>query len=148
MEQTSTGHEYSAASIKHDASGLKFRLKGCDYGDSLEPGEVEADTPWLVGLTRGKYRAKATLDFATRRDWDKFCAKFGEGLYEQFFTLTHVYSERLVTPTITDTIPLVRIKSADVSASGTDGVGVKVECVVLGVMLWNGRRPIFVDEAA
>ena len=72
-----------------------------------------------------------------RQKWSDFM--------EEYFTLTHVYSERNISPTITDIIPLCRIKKPSVDASGTDAVPVKVDLAVLGVISWNGRKAIVDD---
>lgn len=148
MRQTTEGHEYSKVSIKSSAGPIRLRgLSKVAYSDGLEPGVVrDGDTPAIVGMTRGEYTAEASMDFATRRDYQDFVSQLGEGCYEQYFTLTHVYSERRITPIIKDVIPLCRIKKPSIDASGTDAVGVSVELAVAGVIEWNGIKPIWTED--
>lgn len=146
--QTTNGHEYSHVSVKTSAGPIKLTgRKSFSYSDGLEPGVVKADKIYPIGFTRGEYSAEASLEFATRRAYQLFLDQLGEGAYEQLLTFTHVYSERNISPTIKDVIPLCRIKKPSIDASqGSDAIGVKVDLAVLGVIEWNGVKPIFTDD--
>lgn len=128
---TSTAGKYQLAEI----------LKSIAYSDELTPGVTEAGQPQPIGWTRGKYSPSASIEFARRADYQLWIDSLGDGYMEKAFTLTHSYQEEGA-KTLTDKLVGCRIKKADVSASGTDAVGVKVELAVLGGIVWNGKKPI------
>lgn len=149
---TTAGHEYSKMSIRTMAGPAKIKgLKQVTYGDNLEPGVVRSDRPYPIGLTRGEYSAEASMVWATRRHFQEFLEELtkdtdGEGAYEIFFTMSHIYSEKNITPLLKDVVPLCRIKKPNIDAQGTDAVEVSVDLSVLGVIEWNGVKPIFTDD--
>ena len=139
------GHEYSFVSLSCSAGTQKLKglLKSINYSDSLEPGVVEGDSVQDQGFTRGKYKAECSLEFVTRRAYQEWLSSLGEGAYEQYFTMTVVYSETNVSPVITDKIINCRIKKPAVDASGTDAIAVKVDLAVLTGIMWNGVKPLY-----
>ncbi len=141
------GHEYSFTSIKSSLGSFKPKsLKSISYKVTLEPGGVEADSALLVGATKGKASAEASLEFATRRAYQEWIDSIGNGFLEKYFTLTCVYSETNISPIITDRVINCRMKGPAIDASGTDAVGVKVDLFVLGdgkqYITLNGKNPL------
>jgi hypothetical protein len=142
------GHEYAFTSIRTTFGSFRPNaLKSISYSETLEPGIVEADSPFPVGMTRGKASCEASISFATRRayqEWIEDMISQGQSPFETFFTITCVYSETNVSPVLTDTIMNCRLRSASIDASGTDAVEVSCELSVLGdgkgFILWNGKR--------
>jgi hypothetical protein len=142
------GHEYAFTSIRTTFGSFKpSALKSISYSEKLTPGMVEADTSLPIGATRGKGEGSASIEFATRRafqEWVDASIAAGRSPYEDFFTITCVYSETNISPVITDTVLNCRLVGPSIDASGTDAVSVKCDLFVLGdgksFVLWNGKR--------
>lgn len=136
------GHEYSFTSIRAGMGKLKGDLlSSVNYSDGLDGGKVVGGDGTTIGVTKGPYEADSSLEFHTRRHFQEFFDSLGPYPYEVFFPLVISYSESNVTPVITDTIPLCRIKKSSVDASkgNNEAIPVKVELIVGGVILWNGK---------
>ncbi|MCL2823533.1 MAG: hypothetical protein FWD57_06025 [Polyangiaceae bacterium] len=136
------GHEYSFASIRASLGSLTGdMISSIKYSDGLEPGKVLGGDGIPVGMTLGLYTAEASIALHTRRHCQQWIDSFNGSFYEVYFTLTVSYSETSVSPVITDTIPLCRVKkfSIDGSNSSSDAIAVPAELAVGGVILWNGK---------
>jgi len=136
------GHEYSFSSLRISVGKLRGdMISNIDYDDQLDGAVVTDGDGNPVGATKGPYAGNASLEFHTRSHYQEFFDSLGDAPYEQFFTLTVSYSEKNVSPMITDTIRRCRIKKPSVSAGkgSNEAIPVKVELLVAGIILWNGK---------
>jgi hypothetical protein len=139
------GHEYSYASLRTSVGKLRGDyVSSIDYDDGLDGAVVKDGDGLPVGATKGEYEATASIEFHTRSHYQEFVDSLGDAPYEQFFTLTCSYSEKNISPVITDTIPRCRIKKPSVSAAkgSNEAIPVKVELLVAGIILWNGKSSV------
>ena len=139
------GHEYSFTSIRASMGTLTGdMISSISYDDGLDPGKVLGSDSTPIGMTRGNYDANASMEFHTRRHFQRFLDSLGEFPYEKYFTLTVSYSESNATPVITDEIPMCRLKRASISGSkgSNDAIAVPVELAVGGVIKWNGKPAV------
>jgi len=142
MGFNTNGHEYSFSSLRTSVGKLRGDyISSIDYDDGLDGAVIKDSDGNPVGATKGEYEGTCSIEFHTRSHYQEFFDSLGDAPYEQFFTLTNSYSEKNVSPVITDTIPRCRIKKPSVSAAkgSNEAIPVKVELLVAGVILWNGK---------
>jgi len=140
------GNIYSYSSITIAINGIsRTAVTEISYSDSLEPGELHGTSSYMVGRTRGPYKAEASftmakLDFETvKRD----LIALGLGGYgEAPFVITVVYREP-GSALITDTIEGCRImKEENSHSSGSgDALVTKVDLSVYRIS-WNGAYKV------
>ena len=142
------GNRYSFASIELRLLGKRyFGVKSINYSDSLEPGEVRGTDPQLIGRTKGKYSADASIEMYLR-EFDDFAAQLASqagavglpnatGYMEIPFDVIVSFAEDGA-PVITHEIIGARIKKSDHSnAEGSDAISVKNDLHVM-VIRKNG----------
>lgn len=142
------GNRYSFASIELRLLGQRYYgVKSINYSDSLEPGEVRGTDPQLIGRTRGKYSADASIEMYLR-EFDDFSSKLASlaasvglpsatGYMEVPFDVIVSYAEDGA-PVITHEIIGARIKKSDHSnTEGSDAISVKNDLHVM-VIVKNG----------
>ena len=143
------GRAYSFVSAELGLAGLSMRgYKSFNYKDALKPGLAKGTAPMNLGWTQGDYTAEASIELY-RREYDVFIAtviNYGRqlglvnvGFGEIPFPWSITYAD-MGQPTVTDSLPSVRITSGDSSNSqGADPLTIKVDLEVLEPILWNGK---------
>lgn len=135
------GYEYSFASVKLDANGQKVTgLKGVDYANSVERGQVRGVGIQVLAHTRGQASAEATLTFSTLSAYEAFKQSLGDGYMETVFDIVVSYAEE-GQPLITDKIVGCRLKKPSRSAQqGTEALEVSCE-LDINYVNENGQLP-------
>lgn len=125
------GHRYQFTSLEANVAGIPIPgITELTYSDTLEPGKVEGARPQLLGRTRGKYEAEASMSMY-RQEFDELTTKLGDGYGEKVFNIVANYGDD-GQPTVTDRIVGCRIKKVDNQAQkGNDPLEVKLELDIM-----------------
>lgn len=131
---------YSFLSITLTVAGINLAsyLKTLEYGEKRDKKTIFGNGTMPVGIVPGTYQATCAFEFLTRESFDEFTTKVPNWA-DQTFNVVSSYAEA-GKKTITDTIQQVQFTGNSVSASGTDAVPVKCECIVAGKIKWNGKE--------
>ena len=134
---------FNFLSIVLNLAGIQLTpfLKSISYSDSIEKNAVFGGQSLPVGVTKGKYTAKLSLEFLSRESYQDLIAKLGPYWLEKTFNVTCSYGEP-GKKTISDVIQQCQFTGQDLSASGNEAIPVKVELLVLGKIKWGGLEPI------
>lgn len=137
------GNIYSYSSITIAIAGTPYTgVTEISYSDNLEPGELYGTGPYILGLSRGKYKADASFTMA-KKDFESvkraLVATGGGGFGEAPFVITVAYRETFDVDIISDTVEGCRImKQENSHSSGSaDPLVVKVDLSVFRIA-WNG----------
>lgn len=141
---TINGVRYDFSSVEINIDGTLFNgVKEITYKQSLEPGELRGTRAQLIGRTRGKYSAEATLTMF-KTEYQQLVAALsakGLGYMETAFDIVVNHSEA-AEGVVTDLIVGCRIKDDEDSGSeGSDPLVVKVSLHVMRINR-NGANPL------
>lgn len=126
-------------------------FKAIDYNDGLEPGVVMGASAMPIGVTRGQYKAEASITMY-RSEFDLLVANLAaqgatslplpKGYMEVFFDISVSYADDADTKVSKDEIVGCRIKKVNNSHSqGSDALEVKLDLHVHHITR-NGVSPV------
>lgn len=140
------------SNIEARLNGVAYLIKSISWDDSLEPGEVRANSPEAIGWTIGQYKASSSIEL-WKAEADLFELNmmadpsyldpdgFHLGLKQIFFPVIVYYRQSSNIP-FTSTWYMARItKSADSSAAGAEHQSRKYDCICTPI--WRNGIPSF-----
>lgn len=115
-------------------------IKGISYKDNLTRGDVYGTASVQLGLTRGKYKADASIEFYKRAYLVAFLNLLGPGWRQVQMPIVVNYGPNDDGLIQTDTIPvaIVNENASDNSESDGDPLSNKVSFYVPQQILWGG----------
>jgi hypothetical protein len=134
------GYYHQFASIELDLDGdTVVGFTAIEYSDNIERGDVRGARRQRLGVTRGEYKADASLEMY-RRDFYELLNRLGDGWMDRVFPIHVTYGED-GQPLVTDELVRCRFKGTENShQQGNDPLKIKLPLDVDGI-LYAGKLP-------
>ncbi len=134
------GHRFSHESLEISWNGIALiGVDALDFDDELAPGELYGTAPQIIGRTRGKGKASASISMA-RLEWERVRRTLGvggQGFGENASNIRITYFE-IATEPLVDQIVGVRVsKVSQGSKPGGEALMVKLDLHPMRIQ-WNG----------
>lgn len=142
MSISINGKAYDWADITIKFPFGDVEAQSIEYGDELSKEVVYGQGNMPRGYGVGNYSANCKLSFKLD-DWEQVERHYGSGIYKVVIPKIIVsYANTGSRPRV-DEITKVGITKIDNKASqGDTSLGVDVECLVAGMIIRNGRKPV------
>lgn len=147
------GLRYDWSCVEIVLGVLRFSgVKSITYKHMLEPGELRGTRAQLIGRTRGKYSADASIEIY-RSEYEVFISQLaiigapqGLGYMETSFDVQASYATTPIDVPLIDKIVGCRLKQADrTNQEGEEALTVKCDLHVMYI-IENGKLPLGVAQ--